>query len=310
MKRTIILSLLLFFLTYLHCVRLPFENSIEAEESRNIYWDVISGKLAYSRLEGTTGYLFIANGESKKVTLVKKADSVQFADLTWKYDGSLITFMSFDINKNKMQLYNITLDGKTMEQIYPADENCYSPSWSHDGRLAYVRGNSVAHKVEIWIDGNPFFYKANCFKSRPAWSPDGKNMIITITNTSTMGSLYKVYLSDTSFTPLTNAAGNRTTELYSAPIYSPDGAKIAYVKSVFIIGYFADEIWIMNADGTNPQRLTSGHHDFSPTWSPDGKYIAFTRDISDKPYIFAVNVDTRTVVQITQNEGQYPAWIK
>ncbi len=52
------------------------------------------------------------------------------------------------------------------------------------------------------------------------------------------------------------------------PIWSPDGKRIAYVRT--------GDIWIMNADGTNKLRVTTAaSQEFSPTWSPDGSKIAF-----------------------------------
>jgi len=39
----------------------------------------------------------------------------------------------------------------------------------------------------------------------------------------------------------------------------------------------ASAIWIMNADGSNPVRITQ-KGGASPAWSPDGKWIAFERD--------------------------------
>ncbi len=38
-----------------------------------------------------------------------------------------------------------------------------------------------------------------------------------------------------------------------------------------------DEIFLMNADGTNQRQLTSNpHRDSAPSWSPDGTQIAFS----------------------------------
>ena len=41
------------------------------------------------------------------------------------------------------------------------------------------------------------------------------------------------------------------------------------------------DVWIMNADGSNPVNLTKGRNCASPAWSPDGTKIAYIGDIFD-----------------------------
>ena len=60
------------------------------------------------------------------------------------------------------------------------------------------------------------------------------------------------------------------------PAWSPDGQQITFMS--FRGPLWKGEIYVMNADGTNPINLTQSldREDSSPSWSPDGKQIVFT----------------------------------
>jgi Tol biopolymer transport system component len=86
-------------------------------------------------------------------------------------------------------------------------------------------------------------------------------------------------------TRLLPALGDGTD--YSLPAWSPDGARIAYTTWTNDNGVRQNirnedqiaEIWTMAADGSD-RRLVLGEesaHLWIPAWSPDGKWIAFTR---------------------------------
>jgi dipeptidyl aminopeptidase/acylaminoacyl peptidase len=61
---------------------------------------------------------------------------------------------------------------------------------------------------------------------------------------------------------------------------SPDGSRVAFVRVTVNEkkeGYNTS-IWIVSTTGKEaPSRLTSGERDSSPRWSPDGKFLVFTR---------------------------------
>lgn len=61
---------------------------------------------------------------------------------------------------------------------------------------------------------------------------------------------------------------------------SPDGERVAFVRVTVNEkkeGYNTS-IWMVSTNGKElPHRLTSGERDSAPRWSPDGKYLVFTR---------------------------------
>lgn len=62
----------------------------------------------------------------------------------------------------------------------------------------------------------------------------------------------------------------------SNPSGNPDGGKLAVVSQ--------SHVWVMNVDGSNPVQLTHDENYLGahwPTWSPDGKLIAYQHGTSD-----------------------------
>ena len=99
----------------------------------------------------------------------------------------------------------------------------------------------------------------------------------------------------------------------SSPIWSPDGTKIAFISN----RDYLFSLYVMNADGSNAQRLTETLEPGEPAWSPDGGKIAFTAGVRftvgmGKPYtnIYLVNVDGTGLTQLTRDAGSNgsPAW--
>ena len=85
------------------------------------------------------------------------------------------------------------------------------------------------------------------------------------------------------------------------PAWNPVRAQIAFRRTPVCQESFCSEIWLMNADGTNQQQLTtSGLTETasgSPSWAPDGEEMAFWTDRTGASEIWVMNAD---------GSGQHP----
>lgn len=93
-----------------------------------------------------------------------------------------------------------------------------------------------------------------------------------------------------------------------APVYSPDGKKIAFESDRS--GNL--EIWTCRSDGTNCSMLTTfGKHATGlPHWSPDGRKIAFYSRAEEKGQIFVMNSEGGGLQQLTKDvwDNFFPVW--
>ena len=68
------------------------------------------------------------------------------------------------------------------------------------------------------------------------------------------------------------------------------------------------DIWSVNADGTGLRRLTHAPwREFDPSWSPDGRLIAYRAEPHGHPQVWVMNADGSGQRRLTR-DGGFPAW--
>jgi len=140
--------------------------------------------------------------------------------------------------------------------------------------------------------------------SVPVWSPNGTQMVFVSQRDHLAAGIYEIYKINADCSNLTRLTFNGAQHFRT--VWSPDGTKLAFTSDSS--GNF--DIWVMNADGTNPVQLTtSTGSDDAPSWSVTNK-IAFGSNRDGNGEIYVMNADGSGQTRLTNNstEDSYPAW--
>jgi TolB protein len=225
-------------------------------------------------------------------------------EFDWSPDAKRIVFVSqHSVRDNSgahdRDIYTMDFDGSNVNQLTQTASDENHPKWSPDGSyIAFISASkSTSHPDYddqdlslMDADGsNVTQISTTHGVSSFAWSPDGKKLAFSSTNSN------PPYESDLY---LVDVDGSNITQLPGVPeathpAWSPDGAQIAL--------YSNDAIYVINSDGANVKLLANVSYPKSLNWSPDGRLIMFISDSA----IFVMNADGSDKVQLTNPPSYY-----
>jgi TolB protein len=147
----------------------------------------------------------------------------------------------------------------------------------------------------------------------PAWAPDGKEFAFSSSRTGDP----EIWIADTNGSLARRITSSRGPDV--SPTFNPKtGAQIAWIHG---LPNGIPQLYIMDADGSSVQRMTDGGYATSPSWSPNGQFIAFAWDRKYGPgapggqdiYVMEVAPGpggAHRWIQLTHDGGRcdFPSW--
>jgi Tol biopolymer transport system component len=133
----------------------------------------------------------------------------------------------------------------------------------------------------------------------PAVSPDGTKVAYWSNAKTEIYNLWKINTDGTGRVALTENDSHalRTEDqnllINTAPVWSPDGARIFYSQ--------AGDIWVIDLDGFNPESILMGKEALCPALSPDGKTLLYISRLDDPVFnLWSMNLSDRSLKKVTE----------
>lgn len=214
------------------------------------------------------------------------------SDPGWSPDGSRLAYVTSLVAPAEERLVVEAADGATATVIETTREIIEAPRWSRDGtRIAYVLRPRNPHDPAVVPPAE---------EKLMVEAADGANATVVVTN----------------------------REIIEAPLWSPDGTRIAYVLRPRNPNHLPT-LWIVPSTGGEPRRLGDVGAE-APQWSPDGSTIVFMRggarggcgykvgcDLEGRPCadtceqlagLYSIRRDGRSQRRLTRAVDSAPRW--
>lgn len=265
-------------------VALVISMSVSAEE-------IAAGRIAYSSGGFSSHEIKTMNPDGSDVRQLTNLGKDCYAP-AWSPDGTRIAFTVYKKNAPRWaEICVMDADGGNLTWLTDNDSYDSEPSWSPDGTKILFFSERENPKGELYLmnaDGSDVvrLTKNTYRESGACFSPDGTKIAFSAELPAPFFtySYRSIYIMNADGGGVERLTNNRFHVMQ--PTWSPDGTRIACCTwsdpndktGNGLLLLVEGGIRVMDANGENQRRVYGTFSsDSSPTWSPDGKLIAFER---------------------------------
>ena len=252
-----------------------------------------------------------ANDANARIIAHRFADEIIFR-LGGGVQGIAETRIYFVSNRSgSKEIWQMDYDGANQKQLTHLGTIALSPHVSPDGtRVAFSGVTREGWQLQMYsleLGRLVSFPRFGGDNYSPAWSSDGQNLAFSSSRSGNT-EIYTVGSAGGNPRRLTDSKGPDVS-----PTWNPKtNAQIAWVSGRTGL----PQIYTMASDGTNAARVTDQGYAVSPSWSPNGQFLAFAWVRHYGPGepgssdIYVMDVASKQWVQLTHDGGHndFPSW--
>ena len=262
-------------------------------DARWVAYTVKTASLKEDNSEQRIWMVPFAGGEAVPLT----AEGVSSRNPRWSPDGKYLAFLSAR-HEGKTQIWLLNRIGGEAQRLTETPQDVDTFEWSPDSkRLCLILRDPTTEELEAVKkkdedkEGEDKAAQEKKHKTQKPWVIDRLQFKV-----DEVGYLDRrrthLYIFDLATKKLTQITSGDYDD--SDPAWSPDGAQLAFTsnRSSDPDRNYNNDIWTVAAGNTDQgahltQITTNPGDDHAPTWSPDGKWIAYVTQTEPKLFEYA-----------------------
>jgi dipeptidyl aminopeptidase/acylaminoacyl peptidase len=243
--------------------------------------------------------LATASGPGRPLTIDHLLSLRDVSDPRMSPDGEWIAYVVEHVDAEKDEaittVHAVSTDGRETRPVTVADRSATTPRWSPDGRYLAFLGTKAGDekaKPQVWTldrrggEAQPWT-DVQQGVSDYGWAPSGERMWLLVKDISAE-----------------DLEAKRAEEAGEEPRPLPWVIDRLQFKrdGVTYLDRSRTHLYVVDGRGAEPRQLTFGDYDDSdPTWSPDGRHIAFVSNRTSEP-----DSNDNTDIWVVPVEGERP----